>query len=173
VSGPADGGVTYRRPLAADHLGVAVWLSPGRAEYIAATRGWARAAAAAWGADAADTGLLVSELVTNALRHTRSGRPGGTVLVAVAGGWDSVTVHVHDLGADDGQVPRPRLAAADADSGRGLALVAVLSAEWGIIPAAWCPVQRADDPAVGAWAYCTWCRLVAEPSQNGKESRNA
>src|SRR6266568_4811112 len=81
---------------------------------------WAQATAAAWGMAGAEVGLVVSELVTNALRFTRSGQPGGTVVVAVAGGWDSVTVHVHDLGADGGQVPRPRQAGADADGGRGL-----------------------------------------------------
>jgi serine/threonine-protein kinase RsbW len=173
VSGPVDGGVTYRRPLLADHLSVAMWVAPGRAEYVAAARRWAQATAAAWGMAGDLVGLVVSELVTNALRHTRSGRPGGTVVVAVAGGWDSVTVHVHDLGADLGRVPRPRQAARDAEGGRGLAIVIAVSAEWGIIPAAWCPVQRADDPAADTGGCCTWCRLVSGPADDGKESRDA
>jgi serine/threonine-protein kinase RsbW len=170
VSGPVDGGVAYRRPLLADHLSVAVWVAPGRAEYVAAARRWAQATAAAWGVAGAEVGLVVSELVTNALRHTRSGRPGGTVVVAVAGGWDSVTVHVHDLGAGGGRVPRPRQAARDAEGGRGLAIVIAVSAEWGIIPAAWCPVQRADDPAADTGGCCTWCRLVSGPAEDERES---
>jgi anti-sigma regulatory factor (Ser/Thr protein kinase) len=159
----------------ADHLSVAVWVAPGRAEYVAAARRWAQATAAAWGVAGAEVGLVVSELVTNALRHTRSGQPGGTVAVAVAvaGGWDSVTVHVHDLGASGGQVPRPRTAAADADGGRGLRIVIAVSAEWGIIPAAWCPVQRADDPAVDTAGCCTWCRLVSGVAEDGKETGDA
>jgi serine/threonine-protein kinase RsbW len=155
-------------PLTADHVSVAVWVAPGRAEYVAAARRWAQSVAAAWGV-AADAGLVVSELVTNALVHTRSGRPGGTVVVAVAGGWESVTVHVHDLGADDGQVPRARQAPADADGGRGLAVVVAVGAEWGIIPAAWCPVQASGDPAAGGGGCCTWCRLEGQPGEQDWE----
>ena len=173
MSGPVDGGVAYRRPLVADQLSVAVWVAPGRAEYVAAARRWAQATAAAWGLAGAEVGLVVSELVTNALVHTRSGWLGGTVVVAVAGGWDSVTVHVHDLGADGGQVPRPQRAARDAEGGRGLAIVIAVSAEWGIIPAAWCPVQRADDPAADIGGCCTWCRLVSGLVEDGKEDGNA
>jgi anti-sigma regulatory factor (Ser/Thr protein kinase) len=173
MSGPVDGGVAYRRPWTADQLSVAMWAAPGRAEYVAAARRWAQSAAAAWGVAGAEVGLAVSELVTNALVHTRSGQPGGTVMVAVAGGWDSVTVHVHDLGTGDGQVPRPRQAARDADGGRGLAVVIAVSAEWGIIPAAWCPVQRADDPAADTRGCCTWCRLVPGSAEEGKEGRDA
>jgi anti-sigma regulatory factor (Ser/Thr protein kinase) len=172
VSGPVDGGVAYRRPLRADQLSVAVWVAPGRAGYVAAARRWAQSVAAAWGVAGAEVGLVVSELVTNALVHTRSGRPGGMVVVAVAGGWDSVTVHVHDLGADGCQVPWPRQAAHDAEGGRGLAIVIAVSAEWGIIPAAWCPVQRADDPAADTGGCCTWCRLVSGPTEDGKEGRD-
>jgi anti-sigma regulatory factor (Ser/Thr protein kinase) len=173
VNGPADGETAYRMPLMADHLTVAVWVAPGRAEYVAAARRWAQSVAAAWGTVGVEVGLVVSELVTNALVHTRSGRPGGTVVVAVAGGWDSVTVHVHDLGADGGQVLRPRQAGADADGGRGLRIVIALSAEWGTLPAAWCPVQRADDPAADTGGCCTWCRLVSGLAADGKESRDA
>jgi len=64
---------------------------PGLARHVAGVRRWAQGVAAAWGAAAADTGLVVSELVTNAIRHTRSGQPGGMVMVAIAGGWDGVT----------------------------------------------------------------------------------
>lgn len=175
MSGLASGQVVWRRPRVADHLSVAVWVSPGRAEYVAAARRWAQSVAVAWGMAGAGVELVVSELVTNALVHTRSGRTGGTVMVAVAGGWESVTVHVHDLGADGGLVPRPRPAAAGgaglAEGGRGLPVVIAVSAEWGIIPAAWCPVRGSDDPAAGG--CCTWCRLVSGPVQDGKECGDA
>jgi anti-sigma regulatory factor (Ser/Thr protein kinase) len=166
MSGLAGDEAVYRRPRTADQLSAAVWVSPGRAEHVAGARRWAQAVAAAWRADAAaDAGLVVSELVTNAIVHTRSGQPGGTVTVIVAGGWDAVTVHVHDLGAGGGQVPRPRPPAAEADGGRGLPIVAAVSAEWGTIPAAWCPVPGSGDPAAGT-GCCTWCRLQALPDEH-------
>src|SRR5260370_22973535 len=138
-----DGDVCRRRGLG-DHLSVAAWLCPGLPEYVAGVRRWAQAVAGAWGVASADVGLAVGELVTNAIVHTRSGQPGGTVTVAVAGGWDGVTIHVHDLGAVGGQVPRPRLAAARGDGlaegGRGLPIVAAVGEQWGTVPAACCPV---------------------------------
>jgi hypothetical protein len=79
-----------------------------------------------------------------------------------------VAVHVHDLGRGDGQVPHPGLAlvpsGGTADlpaSGRGLGIVAEVSAWWGTRPAAWCPCAAAGDPAVAAGGRCTWCRLPA------------
>ena len=53
--------------------------------------------------------LLISELVTNAIIHTRSGAPGGTVTVALCPGPASVFVQVHDDGASSVPrvVPRP------------------------------------------------------------------
>jgi serine/threonine-protein kinase RsbW len=163
-----------RAPGRDDQLSVAAWLLAGRPEQVAGVRRWAQAVAAAWGAAAADTGLVVTELVTNAIRHTRSGWPGGTVMVAVAGGWDGVTVHVHDLGAVGGQVPRPRSARGDglAESGRGLPIVAAVGQQWGTVPAAWCPVWEPGDPDADASGRCTWCRLTAVPHeqhQDGKE----
>jgi hypothetical protein len=132
--------------------------------------------AAAWGAAAADADLVVSELMTNALVHTRSGQRGGTVIVLMAGGWDAVTVHVHDMGAS-GQVPRPHSADDGGgglpDGGRGLAIVAVIGAEWGTIPAAWCPLWGPGDPAANAGGCCTWCRLEAERyDHDGKDGGN-
>ena len=174
MTGPAGGGAVYRRPRAADQLSVAVWVSPGRPQYVAGARRWAQAVAAAWGAGAADTALVVSELVTNALRHTRSGQPGGTVTVVVAGAWEAVTVHVHDLGSDGGQVPGPSAAdpagAGLADDGWGLPIVIAVSTEWGTIPAAWCPVRGSGDQAAEAsGGCCTWCRLTARPHEQDRE----
>ncbi|MEO6712860.1 MAG: ATP-binding protein [Mycobacteriales bacterium] len=67
--------------------------------------------------------LLVSELVTNALLHAASsselslGYQGGVLHVAV--------------GDESAQRVRPRAYSRDAGTGRGLMLVAALSAQWG------------------------------------------
>jgi anti-sigma regulatory factor (Ser/Thr protein kinase) len=75
--------------------------------------------------------LLVSELVTNAVQHSDSGRPGGTVTVTILDTHDAVEVEV----ADDGSarsipVVRDDLMATD---GRGLFLVQALAADWGYV----------------------------------------
>jgi anti-sigma regulatory factor (Ser/Thr protein kinase) len=82
----------------------------------------------------ADTGtaeLIVSELVGNAVRHSRSGLAGGRVRVAVtvaAGDWARVDVR-DDGPAVPGRVPVVPAAEppADAPGGRGLWLVAKLA----------------------------------------------
>ena len=73
--------------------------------------------------------LVVSELVTNSIVHSRSGRDGGTVTVALIGTPGRVRVEV----TDDGGVSLPRLRPVDfaAESGRGLHLVGALAAAWG------------------------------------------
>jgi len=72
----------------------------------------------------ADTGLVVTELVTNALLH---GRPPVTVRVST---HDAVVrVEVHD---QEHRPPVPMGGSREAMTGRGLALVAALSSAWGI-----------------------------------------
>ena len=44
--------------------------------------------------------LLTSELVTNAIQHTASGAPGGTVTIVVVDVPDGVLVEVIDDGSD-------------------------------------------------------------------------
>ena len=62
---------------------------------------------------AADTAmLLVSELVTNSVMHSRSRRPGGTITVAVCAGTNSVLIQVRD----DGGPAEPRVQSAQASS---------------------------------------------------------
>lgn len=92
--------------------------------------------------------LVLSELFTNAIRHTRSGAPGGQVVVLIEPLDDAVRVDVFDQGS--GREPRivrtrepvalpdpgtPESALADWDpdlSGRGLYLVESLSRTWGV-----------------------------------------
>ncbi len=72
--------------------------------------------------------LLTSELVTNAIRHSDSGAPGGTVTVVVVGLPDGVLVEVIDDGSADTPVVKSDLFAPD---GHGLFLVQELAAQWG------------------------------------------
>ena len=73
-----------------------------------------------------DVVLVISELVGNAIVHSETDTD-----LDVA--WDiegnTVIVRVKD---DSDMSPTPRDAADDATSGRGLAIVAALSAEWGV-----------------------------------------
>ena len=67
--------------------------------------------------------LLLTELVTNAVRHTRGARVQVELLVD-----GTVVAAVYD---DSPEEPRPRRAAPDDTSGRGLALVERLADRWG------------------------------------------
>jgi anti-sigma regulatory factor (Ser/Thr protein kinase) len=72
--------------------------------------------------------LLVSELCTNALQHTESGRDG-TFEVTVIAGPGHLRIEVQD----DGSSHAPALYLADdaAEAGRGLGLVELLADRWG------------------------------------------
>jgi two-component sensor histidine kinase len=70
-----------------------------------------------------DAALIISELVTNAVRHSRSGHGMLTVHGERYPGY--VWLEVSDAGGNW----EP---GADNDGGRGLAIVAALAAEWGI-----------------------------------------
>ncbi|MGH3188201.1 MAG: ATP-binding protein [Streptosporangiaceae bacterium] len=139
---------------------------PGAAAQAAAARRWARAAVGEMaGPDVADLAeMAVSELLANAVQHSRSGQPGGTVTVIIAGGADGLTVHVHDLGAVRGTVPRPRHPAGQSDglaeSGRGLLIVAALSQASGSGPARDCQHAQASGPVAVADGGCAWFRLA-------------
>ncbi len=92
-----------------------------------------------------DAALVVSELLSNAIRHA-SPLPGENVQVAWAVGDGSVEVAV----SDGGSATRPRPAEASLSSlgGRGLGIVDFLSRRWGV---------RTDDNGLTVWA------IVAAP----------
>jgi hypothetical protein len=79
--------------------------------------------------------LLVSELVTNAIRADspvpdparRSGRGKFSLLIIGAPG--TVRIEVHDSAG--GRPPLPGNRGTDAETGRGLAVIATLSRRWG------------------------------------------
>ena len=92
----------------------------------AEARNQVRAAICAWNVpvDPDTAVLLTSELVTNAIRH----EAGGTVMLTITCICDQLRVDVHDTSR---RAPMPVEARADAETGRGLMLVATLSADWG------------------------------------------
>jgi anti-sigma regulatory factor (Ser/Thr protein kinase) len=124
--------------------GVRTAILPGTAESVRAARVMVREAL---GEDclAVDAAVLcVSELVTNAVLYTRSGRPGGVVAVTVDTGGGTATITVTDAGARG----RPAIAARPLDAGEGglgLRIVAQLSEAWS--------TYRAGG------RVCTWCRF--------------
>jgi len=70
--------------------------------------------------------LLVSELVTNGIKHAES-----YVHITVRANGD-LTITVTDARPDLLPVPLDNLGNLEADGGRGLALVATLSDDWGV-----------------------------------------
>ncbi|MEH0542009.1 PAS domain S-box protein [Streptomyces sp. B21-105] len=76
--------------------------------------------------NAADALLLLSETLTNAVQHASG--PVGLRLHRTA---TDLTVEVSDGSA---QLPQPRSAIEDEESGRGLILVRALAASWGVRP---------------------------------------
>jgi anti-sigma regulatory factor (Ser/Thr protein kinase) len=90
--------------------------------------------------------LCTSELVTNGILYSRSGRPGGVVEVTVDTGDGEVTITVTDLGARG----RPTIAARPVDAGEGglgLRIVAQLAEAWS--------TYQVD----GGARVATWCRF--------------
>ena len=73
--------------------------------------------------------LATDELVVNAVRHTRSSRPGGCVTVELCHWFAGVAVAVSDQGGPCEPVARD---ACDlAESGRGLRTVSAVADSWG------------------------------------------
>jgi len=114
---------------------------PGRPEHVRQVRADARGLLA--GYPAADEVILcLSELAANAVLHSDSRRPGATFTVRIEscpGAYIRIEVE------DDGG---PWLAPAhDPGSGRGLDIIRVLAAEWGVATS---PVGRT------VWARFNW-----------------
>ena len=78
---------------------------------------------------ASDAGLVLSELISNALRHATP-LPGGTFRVAWRLGRDSVEIEVSDGGSQT--VPTVGDPVGSAVGGRGLGIVERLSLRWGV-----------------------------------------
>lgn len=77
-----------------------------------------------------DVLLLVSEIASNAVRHTISGRDGGWFDLTISVADDTTRVAI----ADQGSATKPRLEGEDASEmtgGRGLQIVDALADRWG------------------------------------------
>ncbi|HUB42638.1 MAG TPA: ATP-binding protein [Streptosporangiaceae bacterium] len=93
-----------------------------------------------------DAVLVVSELLSNAIRHARP-LPGSNVLLS----WDLTDSAVQIAVTDGGAATRPMAAQATVSSlgGRGLGIVDYLARSWGV---------RTDDTGLTVWA------LMAAPA---------
>ncbi|MFI6039146.1 SpoIIE family protein phosphatase [Streptomyces sp. NPDC051315] len=104
---------------------VAYWEFPSDSSVVARARALTRAQLADWGMSELDfnTGLVVSELVTNAVRYGGRGPVGLRLLRD-----DSLICEVSDCSNTS---PRIRRAATTEEGGRGLFLVAQFTRSWG------------------------------------------
>ena len=83
--------------------------------------------------------LVVSELITNAIEHGSAGLPA-TVRIWLSSDGETVAINVWDASSTP---PVATNVGAEADSGRGLMIVAALSKDWGC---------SAADPGKVVWA---------------------
>lgn len=114
---------------------------------VAVARAFVGSRLRAWeasGDQVADAVLVVSELVTNAVRHART-----RIQVRVAAEESHVRIEVHD---DNSRLPPVDRAVWRQRAGVGLAVVAALASAWGI--------EQADDGKV-VWAEIAPRRGVA------------
>ncbi|CAM5652953.1 non-specific serine/threonine protein kinase OS=Streptomyces glaucescens OX=1907 GN=SGLAU_21830 PE=3 SV=1 [Streptomyces glaucescens] len=109
----------------------ASWSFPADPGAVRTARAAVRGQLHRWGLDSLGdlAVLLVSELVTNSLRHATG--PIGVRLIRPAGLPAVLLVEVSDPLPD---LPRERAARPDDESGRGLQLVASSSRRWGSRP---------------------------------------
>lgn len=103
---------------------------PGSPRYVSSTRAFiTRTLSRLPGIDSDAATLLTSELVTNAIQHTKSG-DGGEVIVDVIDLPDGVLVEVTDQGSRGTPEVKSGLYAAE---GHGLYLVQQLAGRWGFL----------------------------------------
>jgi anti-sigma regulatory factor (Ser/Thr protein kinase) len=105
---------------------------PGHPEEVAAARAFVTRTLVSHrtGMDTDAAALLTSEIVTNAIQHTKSGVDGGTVTIVIIGVARGVLVEVIDDGSSGTPVVKGDLYAAE---GHGLFLVQHLAAQWGYL----------------------------------------
>lgn len=102
---------------------------PGLAGEVAEARHFV-ASLAEGHASVDDAVLVVSELATNAVRHSLSGADGGWFLVVLGFGDDLVRIEVIDQGGE--REPRLCDVTEQEEGGRGLVLVAGCAKDWGV-----------------------------------------
>ena len=102
-----------------------------------------------------DALLLISELVTNSVLHG-----GPPIVLAIDCDGGGLHVRVRD-GAP--AAPVPRVAGADAENGRGMSLVELISDTWGVAPVA-------DQHGLGKEVWFELRLQGGRPSSSGRES---
>jgi anti-sigma regulatory factor (Ser/Thr protein kinase) len=102
----------------------------GRPERVAVARAFAAAVLGRQHPAGETVVLLLSELVTNSVRHSASGLPGQTVTVTVLSDGEVTRVQVTDRSGATVPALRPSVSGM-AGGGRGLYLVDSLAARWG------------------------------------------
>jgi anti-sigma regulatory factor (Ser/Thr protein kinase) len=146
-----------------------VWMLP----YTASSVGIARrrligdlARAGVYEATACDAGLVLSELVSNALRHATP-LPGSLVKVSWMLGDEFIEVAVSDGGGPT--VPMVNKPAANALGGRGLGIVDLLALRWGVY-------TRQDGSETTVWAALPLTgdteRAAESMAENGPRGHN-
>jgi anti-sigma regulatory factor (Ser/Thr protein kinase) len=101
-----------------------------------------------------DVVLVASELAANAIRHSKSGEPGGSFVLQIVEFSDAWHVRVEDQGGPSS--PRPEDAEQTDETGRGLPVVAALSRAWGVIGdsggrTVWAEIPYPKDDIVAAF----------------------
>ncbi|MBV2364117.1 ATP-binding protein [Streptomonospora sp. NEAU-YY374] len=115
---------------------------------VGAVRAWI-AEATVEEARSHDIQLVAGELVANALTHSSFPAPPGPIgMIALRQSAHHVEVRVTNHAPRPGSVPLPRPADPDAESGRGLLLVAALADIWG-----W----HREDTRITVWARFHRC----------------
>jgi anti-sigma regulatory factor (Ser/Thr protein kinase) len=109
-------------------------------------------------ATACDAGLVLSELISNALRHATP-LPGAAVRVAWRLHDDRVEIAVSDGGGPT--VPKVNDPGSSAIGGRGLGIVERLSLRWGVDPA-----------SDGEGEITVWAELPLSPESEHADSGN-
>ena len=137
---PAAGQSRHPLPtLATAELAAYTGVFPGRADQVGrARRQVARYLASCPAAD--DALIVLTELATNAILHSRSGHDFFTVRAELTG--HHARLVVEDAGGT-WQQPGP----AGTDGGRGLQIVAAIAEAWGV---------DGDDRGRAVWARLTW-----------------
>ncbi|MEV5127927.1 ATP-binding protein [Streptomyces decoyicus] len=121
------GGFVAQYPQDAFHL-------PARRTSVPEARRRVSALLLEWGADQQvrdDVELVVSELFTNAVRHTDSEKVGCELALFGA----HIRIEITDQGGPEDSAPHVQPGSVDKECGRGLFLVGALSESWGSRPA--------------------------------------
>jgi anti-sigma regulatory factor (Ser/Thr protein kinase) len=125
LTGPTGPGAPQKplRPTVLQKRCVTLAAEPAAA---GAARSQVQATIQAWEipVDASIAVLLTSELVTNAIRHEE----GDAITLVITCAYGQLHVDVHDTSCT---LPVPMDGSPDAETGRGLVIVASLSSSWG------------------------------------------